>query len=109
MSSAMVRRRSVKSLGQRNRSKGCNDFMFDGFSDELKARKSLLELFGTGYARVLLVHLKHTVSVSWNIEQQVQSNDDFRAKTEIWSERLADAIPSQGPARRDREHRLCWE
>ena len=66
----------------------------------LTLEKCLLDLFGTGYTRILLVHLSFTATIRWNIKATcaVQSTMvcGIRVRTGGWSARFADAIPSQG-------------
>ena len=63
----MIRRRSNDSLGQGLEGRFAADIMDGTSPDELMVGERLLGLFGTGYTRILLVHLSPTASVSWNI------------------------------------------
>lgn len=73
--------------------------MDGGFPGELMLGEHLLELFGTGYTRILLVHLRRTASVSWMIEANAMVCG-LGMRTEEWRARLANAIPSQSHERK---------
>ena len=66
--------------------------MDGAFPGDLMVGGFLLDVFGTGYTRVLLVHLTPTASVSWDIKIFC----GLQMRTEGSKARLADPIPLPG-------------